>query len=829
MKKRPRSTGSKVPRSNKVARSSGRKLQDEQMLRLEAETLNAVALDLAAELDLQSLMQKITDAGTHLSAAQFGSFFYNDVDEQGESYLLFTVSGAPREAFEKFGMPRKTALFDPTFRGEGIIRIDDVSRDPRYGQNAPHHGLPQGHLPVRSYLAVPVKSRGGEVLGALFFGHAEPGIFTGHIERLIRGIAAQAAIAIDNARLYTKAKQEIAKRLQAEQALRATEQRLETVFGGINDHLVSYDLQWRYTYVNDKAAAVLGRSKQELIGKCIWDLFPEAVGNQYHNELLRALSEQRVIRSEHYYASSDSWFENHIYPFPEGVTVFSADITWRKNAEYALRESEQRFARFMQNLPGLAWIKDHQGRYVYINDAAAEAFQRSFEQLYGKTDEEVFPPEIAAQFRQNDHRALASGSGIETVETLRHRDGVLHHSIVSKFPIFDKTGGAPLVGGIAIDITERKQAEQALQEADRRKDRFLATLAHELRNPLAPIRNSLHLLRMPIDSDAAGRVYEMMERQVNHMVRLVDDLMEVSRITRGQIELRKAELDLAIVIQNAVETSRPLIEAAGHSLEISQPPEPVPMYADAVRLAQVFSNLLNNAAKYTEHGGNIRLSVSLESDTVIVAVRDNGIGISEEILPHIFDMFSRAHHNAQGGLGVGLTLARSMVQMHGGSIEAHSEGPKLGSEFIVRLPLAMEAHPAATGNGENKSLPGAGAQTPRSILVVDDNQDAADSLCLLLRFLGNQVQVVHDGPSALAAIEKHCPAVVLLDLGMPGMDGYDVARHIRRQTRFAGISLVAVTGWGQEEDRKRTQSEGFDQHLVKPIDLNALQTLLAKL
>jgi PAS domain S-box-containing protein len=618
-----------------------------------------------------------------------------------------------------------------------------------------------------------------------------------------------------------------------------------------------------------------------------------------------------------------------------------------------LRLEAETLAGFMQNLPGLAWIKDTQGRYIYANDAAMQAFQVTREQLYGKTDTEVFPPEIAAQFRENDKRALDTGSGLETVETLRHSDGLVHHSIVSKFPIFDKTGGAALIGGIAIDITERKMtelalqesetrfrmmanatpsliwtadpngaitflsdrwfeysgmtreqelnirssilhpddaerrrqvwekalrdgtpyetevrmrrhdgeyrwfisraapfrdeqgaikgwfgsttdihdrklAEQALQEADRRKDRFLATLAHELRNPLAPIRNSLHILRMGVSDGTTEQVHEMMERQVNHMVRLVDDLLEVSRITRGQIELRKAPLDLAVVIQNAVETSRPLIEAAGHSLEISLPSEPILLIADAVRLAQVFSNLLNNAAKYTEHQGHIRLGVTREKNMVVVSVRDNGIGIGADMLPHIFDMFSRTNRGAHsgGGLGIGLTLARSLVQMHGGRIEARSEGAGRGSEFIVRLPLAAEGiGPVAAA----ETSPIANTKTPRSILVVDDNRDAADSLCMLLRFLGNTVHVVHDGPAALEAVKAWRPSVLLLDLGMPGMSGYEVARHIRQQPELADITLVALTGWGQEEDRKRTLSQGFNHHLVKPVDINTLQALLVSL
>lgn len=342
MKKRPstgKTTGSGTRRKRSTTpTSSGKKLRDEQLLRLEAETLNAIALDVAAELDLQALLQKVTDAGTRLSGARLGAFFYSDVDERGESCLLYALSGAPRETFAKSSMPRNIPLFDQSFGGEGPVRVDDALEDGRYGKNSRPPGMPEDHFPVRSYLAVPVRSRAGEMLGALFFGHPEPEMFTEHTERLLLGIAAQAAIALDNARLYAEARREIHKRKQAEQALRVTERRLEAVLDTINDHLVSYDLQWRYTYVNDRAAGVLGRPKEELLGRCIWNLFPDAVGNQYYNELHQALAEQRIIRSEHYYEPLATWFENHIYPYADGVTVFSADITWRKNAEQALRD-----------------------------------------------------------------------------------------------------------------------------------------------------------------------------------------------------------------------------------------------------------------------------------------------------------------------------------------------------------------------------------------------------------------------------------------------------------------------------------------------------------
>jgi signal transduction histidine kinase len=376
-------------------------------------------------------------------------------------------------------------------------------------------------------------------------------------------------------------------------------------------------------------------------------------------------------------------------------------------------------------------------------------------------------------------------------------------------------------------LAERERTAQALRQADRRKDEFLAILAHELRNPLAPIRNSLQILRMTACSDpAAERVCEMMERQVNHMVRLVDDLMEVSRITRGLIELRKEQTDLATVIRSAVDTSKPLIEAKEHQLAISLPPDPVPLHGDVVRLGQIFSNLLNNSAKYTESGGQLWINAKRVGNDVVVSVRDNGIGLSPEMLPVVFDMFMQVDRSAkrsQGGLGIGLTLVKNLVELHGGSITAHSDGPGQGSEFVVRLPLAVSFPHKSTLPQERRQSP---HLPQRRVLVVDDNKDAAASLAMLLRYLGTDVQVANDGRSALSIIASDRPDVVLLDIGMPDLDGLEVARQIRSNSDYDDIVLIALTGWGQPEDRNRTQEAGFNHHLVKPADITALQSLL---
>lgn len=372
----------------------------------------------------------------------------------------------------------------------------------------------------------------------------------------------------------------------------------------------------------------------------------------------------------------------------------------------------------------------------------------------------------------------------------------------------------------------RKEAEAALIEADRRKDEFLATLAHELRNPLAPIRNALHLLNL---SDATGqvrRMYEMIDRQVTHMVRLVDDLTEASRISRGKLELQRETVLLGDVLRHAVETSKPLIDRARHSLSITLPHVPLWVDGDPARLAQVFSNLLNNAAKYTEDDGRIELAVQQSGDWAIITVRDNGIGIETEQLPELFQLFAqldRGHARSQGGLGIGLSLAQRLVQMHGGSIQAASDGPGRGSCFTVRVPLVpAPAHTLARASTDQDLR-------HYRILVADDNQDAAQSLGMLLEELGAEVRLAHDGLSALSAVQSWLPTVAFIDLGMPGIDGLEVARRLRADPQFASVTLVALTGWGQEGDRRRTSAGGFDHHLVKPIDIGFLQTLIASM
>jgi PAS domain S-box-containing protein len=473
-------------------------------------------------------------------------------------------------------------------------------------------------------------------------------------------------------------------------------------------------------------------------------------------------------------------------------------------------------------------------------DGTIRSWNASAERMFGYTAAEavgrpitlIIPPDRLDEEREIIAR-IRRGERIEHYETIRlSKEGRPIDISLSISPVRDRAGNIIGASKIARDITDRKLAEAAQRDGERRKDEFLATLAHELRNPLAPIRNSLHLLRLSDGSSpAAKRVHEMMERQVHQLVRMVDDLLEVSRISRGNIDLKNERVQLATIIHNAVETSKPLIEAGGHKLAVSLPAEPIMVDGDAVRLAQVFANVLNNAAKYTDKGGQIAVSARREGSHATVSIRDTGIGIPREMLSRVFDMFAQVDHTqrrSQGGLGIGLNLVRTLVTMHGGSVEARSDGPGQGSEFIIRLPMAT---PDFRGS-ENKhtgSAPKSAVLATQRILVVDDIRDAGDSLGTLLKFLGADVHVVYDGPSAIEALRICRPSVVLLDLGMPGLDGYEVARKVREDPDFRNVLLIALTGWGQEEDRRHSLEAGFDHHLVKPVDLGALQALLASL
>ncbi|MBI3409406.1 MAG: MASE1 domain-containing protein [Planctomycetes bacterium] len=497
--------------------------------------------------------------------------------------------------------------------------------------------------------------------------------------------------------------------------------------------------------------------------------------------------------------------------------------------ERSRAEEQVRFQAHMLDSIGQATIATRSdGTIFYWNRFAETLYNWSAAEVVGKNVIDIVVPpagRAAAQAIMDKLRAGKSWSGELTVQ---RKDGAGFPVLVTDTPVFDKLGKPAGVIGTYVDISERKRA-------DRRKDEFLAMLAHELRNPLAPIRNAVQILKMPgVEASTLKSTRDIMERQVEHLVRLVDDLLDVSRIMRGKIELRKERIALAGAVARAVETADPAIQERGHELTVAIPPEAIFLNADPVRMAQVIANLLNNAAKYTEPGGRITLSAALEGREAVVRVRDTGIGIASEMLPHIFDLFVQADQSldrSQGGMGIGLTLVRTLVEMHGGRVGVDSAGLGRGSEFFIRLPAVQRALPRAQAPEKVREPADGAAAAPlprRRVLVVDDNVDAAESLAMLLRLEGQEVLVAHDGPAALEAAGAVPPDLVFLDIGMPGMDGYEVARRLRRRPGMRKITLVALTGWGQEEDRLRSLEAGFDNHFVKPVEPGLLQELLAR-
>jgi PAS domain S-box-containing protein len=507
------------------------------------------------------------------------------------------------------------------------------------------------------------------------------------------------------------------------------------------------------------------------------------------------------------------------------------DITDQKRTEAALRESDGRLRLALDAafLISFEWdvqrneVRRHVSNSAVLTPTAADA-PSTYEAVRA-----VVHPDDQERFDAAVQRALHSADGrYENEFRVVEPDGRVTWLYERGRVEHDSKGRPQRLVGLSQDISTRKRTEEALREADRRKDDFLATLAHELRNPLAPIRNAVEVLkRRELQDPTAQAARAIIDRQLTHMVRLIDDLLDLSRITRGRLELRTARIALATVLENALEASRPHIEQSGHRLEVDLPVQPVYLEADSVRLAQVFINLLNNAAKYSEHGGTIRLSARRDGTDVVVTVSDTGIGIAAEHLPHLFDSFSHVAPvtgYSEGGLGIGLSLARSLVELHGGRIEAASEGPHKGSRFSVRLPALSEVHSLATDTASKRDQEPLAAR--RRILVADDNRDIVESLSLLLELGGNQVMTAGDGREAVDIAERERPDVILLDLGMPRMDGTAACRQIRRQPWGKDVRIIALTGWGQEEARQQTCKAGFNAHLVKPVDPGALQRLL---
>jgi PAS domain S-box-containing protein len=512
------------------------------------------------------------------------------------------------------------------------------------------------------------------------------------------------------------------------------------------------------------------------------------------------------------------------------------DTSALRRAQEAVRASEEAFRSLVAVLTDVPWAADVTGAVVDEQPGWAAYTGQSYAQYRGLGWLDAVHPDDRATAGTAWRAACATGADYRAPYRLWHAaSGRYRHVETRATRLHDASGAVRGWIGCCTDVHDQTVAREELVAADRRKDEFLATLAHELRNPLAPVRNSLEIMRRARgEPGLVAQARDTMDRQVRLMERLMDDLLDVSRITRNRLELRRAPTELGAVLQQAVEACRPLCIAAGQRLSVRLPDEPVWLHADGMRLVQLFSNLLNNASKYSERGGHIRLDAARERDHVVVRVRDDGIGIPPELMPSIFDMFTQAERSlerSRGGLGIGLTLVRQLVELHHGTVTAHSDGDGRGSEFVVRLPVGplADATRAELPAQAHAPAPAAanGVAPPRRFLVVDDNQDAATTLAMLLRLGGDEVHVAHDGEQAVAVADTLRPEVVLLDLGLPKKNGYDVCRELRERPWGRDATIVALTGWGQSEDRRRSEDAGFDGHLVKPVDHAVLMQLLA--
>jgi len=542
-------------------------------------------------------------------------------------------------------------------------------------------------------------------------------------------------------------------------------------------------------------------------------------------------SEHRVFRAD----GSVGWTHSRSVPMLDGAGEIvewigmASDITPRKRAEQEFRDQRRMYEAILTNTPDLAYVWNLEHRFIYANEGLLRMWGRTWEEAIGKNCLELgYEPWHAAMHDREIEAVISTRQPVRGEVPFNGTFGrrIYDYLLV---PVIGASGEVEAVAGTTRDITERKLMEGSLLDADRRKDEFLATLAHELRNPLAPIRNAVQLLKTGSPSgDTLRMAREIIDRQIGHMVRLVDDLLDVSRITIGQVNLRNERVSLRRVLDDALEAAAPAIEAGNHRLVIDLPDASPQIEGDATRLSQVFQNLLDNAAKYTPSGGTITLRAEQRGSEVWISVCDTGIGIAPDLHPRVFELFTRVHPNDRiktSGLGIGLSLAKKLIELHLGRIEVRSEGAGLGSEFIVMLP-ALAAMPVAPKVAAE--LPGLRAKPEyrHRVLVVDDNRDAAESLGMLLELEHCEVAVAFDGIQALETIDQFQPDIALLDIGMPGMDGYELARRIRATPRGRNLVLVALTGWGQADDKKRAADSGFDEHLTKPVDPDLLTQVL---
>jgi PAS domain S-box-containing protein len=831
----------------------------------------------SAELDLSRIVQTVTDAATEMSNAHFGAFFYNVLDNDGGSYMLYSISGVPREAFASFAMPRNTAVFEPTFSGRGTVRSDNIRKDPRYGHNAPHHGMPAGHLPVTSYLAVPVISRSGEVLGGLFFGHPEEGIFTDNEEQLVEALAAQAAVAIDNARLYDALQRERERLMRSESRYRA-----------LIDASPAQQFIWTSTPAGEFERDV--PAWRELTGQTFEELRGHGWANALHPEDRElvidawrdAVAARRPMSQQYRLRTRDGayrWVMTTSAPvFSEQGEVLEwvgtvVDVHDRRTAEDNLRflaEATELLASSLDyettlgtvaqlSVPQVAdWcavdVADESGnvRRLAVAHVDPEKIELAHEM------QRRFPPdpendtvsrvirsgraEWARDIPQElfdsaplhpEHREILRALGLMSyiVVPLRAHDRILGAItfVLSdshrRFSEHDLAFAEELGRRAAVAI-ENARLYSAAQAANRAKDDFLATLSHELRTPMTAVLGWSRMLMMGLSPEESREAVDAIERSASVQMQLIEDILDMSRIMAGKMRIDAVPVDLCATAQSALATVHPAAAAKGIEIFTSFPREAPQVLGDEGRLQQIVWNLLTNAIKFTDRGGEVTIRITSNADSVTLSVRDTGTGIDPSFLPHVFERFRQQDSSttrAHGGIGLGLTIVRHLVELHGGRITAHSEGAGRGSTFTVELP-AMRARTLRPQRPVDDALPSLAGM---SVLVIDDEEMTRDVVSAILRRAGANVVSAGSARAAFDALTHVRPHVIVCDIAMPIEDGYAFLRAFRTMgSDAARVPVVALTAFGRPEDREKALSSGFDAYLKKPVDPSVLAATL---
>lgn len=847
------------------------------------ERLSAVGRTISADLELQKVVQAVTDAATELSGAHFGAFFYNVVNDSGEAYMLYSISGVPREHFEKFPMPRNTAIFAPTFAGEATVVIDDVTRDPRFGRNPPYGGLPQGHLPVVSYLAVPVVSRSGEVLGGLFFGHPQPGVFTQQAAQLVEGLAAQAAIALDNARLYQRVVADRGVIRRSEERYRSLVEASPTAQAvGTSDpdgNVVEDSPSWR---------ALTGQTFEEMRGRGWLQAVHPAFRQETERVLDLAIAERRIYEMEFRLRLTDGsyrWFASKGVPvYDEDGTLrewvgTSSDIDQRRSSEEHLRflaragelfGSSLDYQATLRNLTRaavpaladwcavdvcgagdgpyerlavahsdpskieLAWDLHRRFRADSANDPITRTLQTGESQLVRYVSDEV----LRSVTTTDEHYGIVKELGLVSwmVVALPGRRGPLGAvTFVSsdskrQFTEMDLHHAEEFARQAATAIENAKLYRSA-QDANRAKDDFLATLSHELRTPMTAILGWSRMLQQGgMDEETYAVAVEAILRSAHAQATLIEDVLDMSRIIAGKMQMEPQAVDVVPVVEAAMNTVGPTADAKGVVLEFQRRPGVSLVTGDPNRLQQIAWNLLSNAIKFTPRGGEVVARVEQSGSFVRLTVRDTGKGIAAEFLPHVFEPFRQAEAvttRTHGGLGLGLAIVKRLVEMHGGNLSAQSEGEGKGAVFTIELPVRAVHHrgvsPGAVNQQQLGVRPDAGASTDYPslagirVLIVDDQEDARTLVRMVLGRCGATVEAADSVREAITRLEESTPDIVVSDIAMPDADGYELLRHIR-DTRGLDIPVIAMTAFGHEADREHILDAGFSGYLKKPVE-----------